>query len=42
MGMFDDPMIIPIMFLVKGILLNIYSAGIAFIYTFCKKENVKF
>lgn len=42
MGMSDDPMIIPVMFLIKGILSNIYSAGIAFVYTFCSKENVKF
>jgi hypothetical protein len=41
MGMFSDPMIIPFMFFLKGIMLNIYNCGIAFIYTFCSKEKLK-
>ena len=41
MGISDNPMIIPIMFLFKGAMANIYNAGIAFIYTFCSKENLK-
>lgn len=42
MGMSENPMIIPIVFLFKGIMSNIYSAGIAFVYTFCSKNNLRF
>lgn len=42
MGLSDNPMIIPIMFLFWGALLNIFNAGIAFVYSFCKPENAKF
>jgi hypothetical protein len=42
LGMFENPIVIPITFLFKGIMSNIYSAGIAFVYTFCSKENLRF
>lgn len=42
MGMVSSHWIIPIMFMVKGATSNIYNVGIAFIYTFCKKDNLKF
>lgn len=41
-SMFEDPDIIPIVFLFKGAMANIYNVGIAFIYTFCSKDNLKF
>ena len=41
MGMFQDPIIIPVVFLFKGIMSNIYNVGIAFVYTFCSKDNLK-
>jgi hypothetical protein len=41
MGLFANAMIIPITFFLKGSMLNIYNAGIAYVYTFCTKENLK-
>lgn len=35
MSIYPSPKIIPFIFLIKGVMTNIYNAGIAFIYTFC-------